>query len=80
MDKLTKLVERLENIADRLETANIREKSLKLSEKSNSKSNFQPLTMPTMDSALSTPLQKLAALSAEISSDVKKQVWSFFIF
>ncbi|VUZ41887.1 unnamed protein product [Hymenolepis diminuta] len=29
--------------------------------------------MSTMDSALSTPLQKLAALSAEISSDVKKQ-------
>ncbi|VDL59653.1 unnamed protein product [Hymenolepis diminuta] len=62
MDKLTKLVERLENIADRLETANIREKSLKLSEKSNSKSNFQSLTMSTMDSALSTPLQKLCDL------------------
>lgn len=75
MDKLTKLVERLEHIADRLETANIREKSAKLIIKDNNISNFiQSSTMYTLDSALNAPLTKLAALSAEIGPDVKKQV------
>ncbi|KAM7540658.1 hypothetical protein Aperf_G00000040099 [Anoplocephala perfoliata] len=74
MDKLTKLVERLESIADRLETANIREKSAKLALKDNNISDFiQPSTMPTIDSALNAPLTKLSTLSAEIGSDVKKQ-------
>ncbi|VDN97888.1 unnamed protein product [Rodentolepis nana] len=74
MDKLTKLVERLENIADHLETANIREKSLKLIEGDNNNSVvLQPSKIPTMNSALNAPLQKLVSLSADISPDVKKQ-------
>ncbi|KAL5962464.1 Adenylyl cyclase-associated protein 1 [Taenia solium] len=74
MDKLTKLVERLEYIADRLETATIREKSIKSATKHTN--NLQPIqssTMPSLDSAVDGPLKKLSSISAKIGEDVRKQ-------
>lgn len=77
MDKLTKLVERLENIADRLETATIREKSIKSAAKcTNNPQPIQSSIMSSLDSAVDAPLKKLSSISAKIGEDVKKQVWS----
>ncbi|VDM33421.1 unnamed protein product [Hydatigera taeniaeformis] len=74
MDKLTKLVERLENIADRLETATIREKSIKSTAKhTNNSQQARCSTMSSLDSIIDGPLQKLSSISATIGSDVKKQ-------
>ncbi len=75
MDKLTKLVERLENIADRLETAAIREKSTQ-STKSAPIHKPQPSlsNMASIDSIINGPLKNLASLSEKIGGDVKSQV------
>lgn len=74
MDKLTKLVERLENIADRLETAAIRERSNKLAtENTNNLQLIQSSDMPSLDSIVDGPLQRLSSLSVKIGTDVKEQ-------
>lgn len=74
MNKLTKLVERLENIADRLETAAVREKSTKseINHVNTYQSNCS--SMASIETIINGPLQKLANISATISEDVKKQV------
>ncbi|KAL5111632.1 Adenylyl cyclase-associated protein 1 [Taenia crassiceps] len=66
--------------ADRLETATIREKSIKSATKHTN--NVQPIQssiMPSLDSVVDGPLKKLSSISTKIGEDVKSQAESDFI-